>query len=229
MIYSWKLAGADTNDIIDRLRVQCVPSGYIPKPWNSNRPVETYSDKLRSILAQSEYSHQICQYTMKGVPFSTYMYVPEVHPITDSEYHEREDNAHVLKRIATATRSGGPAQLQLERFVKALDDPTSGLTYPALTGQRKQSVQDAERLFSEGVAKYMERNDYTSEAKFVRTVLNWRRASDERGLTELERCRYNYNMLNFLLDDLMPWHRDNYDFSTLEVNRDTTAIQGMTQ
>ena len=107
----------------------------------------------------------------------------------------------------------------MERFVQALDDPTSGLTYPALTGQRKQSVQDAERLFSDGVAKFMEKNDYTYEAMFVRIVLNWRRASDERGLTELERCRYNYKMLNFLLEDLMPWHSENYDFSTLEVNR----------
>lgn len=30
---------------------------------------------------------------------------------------------------------------------------------------------------------------------------------------------YNYKMLNFLLDDLMPWHHEIYDFSTLEVNR----------
>uniref|UniRef100_A0A1X7UXD0 Uncharacterized protein n=1 Tax=Amphimedon queenslandica TaxID=400682 RepID=A0A1X7UXD0_AMPQE len=62
------LADVDTKDTIDHLRVQCVPSGYILKPWNSNRPAETYSDK---------------------------MYVPEVHPITDSEYHIREDD---LKR-----------------------------------------------------------------------------------------------------------------------------------
>ncbi len=29
--------------------------------------------------------------------FRTYMYVPESHPITSMEYHEREDDAHVLK------------------------------------------------------------------------------------------------------------------------------------
>ena len=50
----------------------------------------------------------------------------------------------LIQRIATATRSGGPVQLRLERFAQALEDPDSGLTYPALTGQRKQSVQDAE-------------------------------------------------------------------------------------
>jgi hypothetical protein len=157
------------------------------------------------------------------------MYVPEIHPITKMEYHEREDDALVLKRIATATRSGGPVQIKLERFTLALNDPSSGLTYPALTGQRKQSVQDAERLFSDGVARFMERNNFDHEAKFIRTVLNWRRACDERGLTELQRCRYNYNRLNFLLDDLMPWYTENYDFSTLEVNRDINSVQGMSQ
>ena len=49
--------------------------------------------------------------------------------------------------------------------------------------------------------------------------LNWRRASDERGLTELQRLKFNYQMLNYLLDDLMPWHNEVYDFSTMEVNR----------
>lgn len=54
-------------------------------------------DILRSILAQLEYRYQICQWDMKGVPFRTYMYVPEVHPITKKKFHEREDFAHVLK------------------------------------------------------------------------------------------------------------------------------------
>ena len=38
------------------------------------------------------------------------------------------------------------ADLRLERFTEALEDSASQLTYPALTGQRKQSVRDAERL-----------------------------------------------------------------------------------
>ena len=51
---------------------------------------------LRSILAQLEYRHQICTWDEKGVPFRTYMYVPEVHKVTNSVFHEREDFAHVL-------------------------------------------------------------------------------------------------------------------------------------
>ena len=42
---------------------------------------------------------------------------------------------------------------------------------------------------------------------------------DERGLSELTRCQLNYDFLNYILDDLMPWHRSIYDLSPLEVNR----------
>ena len=67
----------------------------------------------------------------------------------------------------------------------------------------------------------MKRKDYSFETKYIETIyiLNWRRSSDERGLAQLQRCRYNYEMLNYLLDELMPWYKENYDFSTLEVNR----------
>ena len=106
----------------------------------------------------------------------------------------------------------------LDRFAEALQDPDSGLTNPALTGQRKQSVRDAERLFSSEMVQFMKKN-YTFEASFISTILNWHRSSDERGLTELQSCRFNYKMLNFLLDELLPWHTQLYDFSTLEVNR----------
>ena len=52
---------------------------------------------LRSILAQFEYTFQVCDWDRKGVPFKVHFYVPEVHPITGAEFHEREDDAHVLK------------------------------------------------------------------------------------------------------------------------------------
>ena len=109
-------------------------------------------------------------------------------------------------------RCGGPEKLQLEHYVEALQDPLSGLTKPVLTGARKQSVIDAERLFSPELAAFM-------VPEYISGIWNWRRACDHRGLSELERCRYNFNFLNLILDELMPWHRTNYDFATLEVNR----------
>ena len=65
----------------------------------------------------------------------------------------------------------------------------------------------------------MWKKNYTFEADYIEVVLNWRRSSDEHGLSQLMRMKYNYTMLNFLLDELMPWHRQQYDFSTVEVNR----------
>ena len=67
--------------------------------------------------------------------------------------------------------------------------------------------------------QFMRKKNYKFEADYIEVVLNWRRSSDECGLSQHLRMKYNYEMLNFLLDDLMPWHRQLYDFSTLEVNR----------
>ena len=66
--------------------------------------------------------------------------------------------------MAQSTRLGGPKKLRLEQFTEVMYDEKSGLTCPALTGQRKQSVRDAEILFSEGVQEFMERKGYYYEA-----------------------------------------------------------------
>ena len=58
---------------------------------------ETTIEKLRSILAQMEYTYQVCTWDAKGVLFRTHMYVPEIHPVTEANFHEREDDAHVVK------------------------------------------------------------------------------------------------------------------------------------
>ena len=129
------------------------------------------------------------------------------------------------QRIASQTRNGGPSKLKLERYVEALSDASSGLTYPALSGTRKQSVIDAERLFSPDLAAFMRNKGYVYEAKYIETIWNWRRACDERGLSELQRCKFNYQFLNLILDDLMPWHTQTYDFSKLEVNRLVCVMQ----
>ena len=53
-------------------------------------------DKLRSILAQLDFTYSIRDFDSKGVPFRTHLHVPEVHPETGNIY-EREDPGHVLK------------------------------------------------------------------------------------------------------------------------------------
>ena len=123
-----------------------------------------------------------------------------------------------LQVFAITQDVGGPEKLKLERFVEALSDPSSGLTYPALTGSRKQSVVDAECFFNPDLVTYMSvtymsGKGYDYEADFVKTICNWRRACDERGLSERERSKFNYYFLNMILDELMPWLKDMYDFS----------------
>ena len=92
----------------------------------------------------------------------------------------------------------------MQRFHEALSDPETKLSYPALTGQWKQSVRDVENLLNSRMVKFMESKGYQFEAKYIRVIMNWRRACDKRGLSPLMRSRYNYDLLNYLLDDLMP-------------------------
>jgi len=80
------------------------------------------------------------------------------------------------------------------------------LTYPALVGSRKQSVQDAERLFSPSLLQYMKKNGHSYEARYIEVILGWRQASSQCALSELERCRRNYDLLNFILEELIPWY-----------------------
>ena len=73
-------------------------------------------------------------------------------PDTSSDFCEREDEGHVFKmpnalfvniqRTGNSLRRGCVRNIGVERFVEALEEPKTGLTYPALTGVRKQSVED---------------------------------------------------------------------------------------
>ena len=61
------------------------------------RPAESRADKLRSIVAQMVYTYEINCRDKRGVPFTRNMYVPEIHPVTLTLFHEREDEGHVFK------------------------------------------------------------------------------------------------------------------------------------
>ena len=58
---------------------------------------ELLEEEMKSILAQYEYKSTIKEFEEQGVPFCTYMYVPEVYPGTGEIFYEREDDAHLLK------------------------------------------------------------------------------------------------------------------------------------
>ena len=67
-------------------------------PHRGTGKTETDTEAMRSILAQLEFSHLVRDYSDRlGVPFRHHLYVPETHPITNTPFCEREDEAHVLK------------------------------------------------------------------------------------------------------------------------------------
>ena len=206
------------EDAVTYVRGALVPDGYVPYPFRPNVP-ESYLDKLRSIVATYRFRHRVEKYKDNGIDFSLYMYVPEVDPTTGDIFHEREDHCHILKRIWKHTREGGPDECDITAFDAAMMDPGTGLTHAALTGERKQSVADAERMLSYQVSTFMRGHGYVREAQFVDTVAGWHEAADGRGLTELQRCHKNYVMLNMVLDEWMPWHQVCYDFATIDINR----------
>ncbi len=118
------------EDIISRLRLRTVPAGYTYHAWKAGRSNyihahnltdvnvflyidfsagqdikdEAIADKLRSILAQLEFSKTTKEYNQKGVAFCTHLHVPEIHLDTGYSWYEREDPAHVLK-VRNPTKS----------------------------------------------------------------------------------------------------------------------------
>lgn len=89
----------------------------------------------------------------------------------------------------------------------------TGLTYEALTGKNKQSVPDCERVVSPGVIAFMEKKDHLAEAKVLRTIHNWHKAVDGRGIDEQTRSAYCSNMLQWMLEDWIPYlNKDQPDY-----------------
>lgn len=180
---------------------------------------ETKSDCLKSLMAMYLFKGKIDNHHASGIDFRNHLYVAEVDANTMEPQYDREDHNHVLKRITTCLRLGLVPNVDLRFFVDALNDPYTGLTYTALTGKRKQSVPDCEKLYSSGVLKFMVDNGHENEAKFVKVIRNWHKASDGRGIDERTRSSYNKDMLNLLLEDWMPWFNNNKDYRTMDLNR----------
>jgi len=60
--------------------------------------------------------------------------------------------------------------LSREAFVVAMMSSNTGLTHVALQGVRKQSVVDAQRLLSRGVACFMQDNQFCVQPEYVRHI-----------------------------------------------------------
>ena len=85
------------------MRQKLVPDGYQPYPFPADTP-ESFLDKLRSIVATYRFRYRVEELKRQGVHFSTFLYIPEVDPLTNDTFHEREDHCHILKIIWKHTR-----------------------------------------------------------------------------------------------------------------------------
>ena len=50
-------------------------------------------------------------------------------------------------------------------------------------------MSDVERLFSKDMKKFMSSRGYDAEGKYIKVIRNWRRACDERGLSDTARAQ----------------------------------------
>ena len=150
--------------------------------------------------------------------FSDTLYQPEKDANGD-RIHHCEDHNHLLKRIVSRLREGLIPGIDSRYLQDALHDPSTGLTYEALTGKNKQSVPDCEWLIGHRVISFLERKGHTNEASIIRLIHNWHEAVNARGLSEEQRSTYCRDMKEWLLSDWMPWYSPQPDFSTIDVNR----------
>lgn len=54
-IISWKRAGASVDDVLDRLRLTCVPHGYTPMPWSAGMCSSTGHNTVQPLYSPSEF------------------------------------------------------------------------------------------------------------------------------------------------------------------------------
>lgn len=97
--------GLTLEDSVTFLRQSLVPGGNQPCSFKVDTP-ENFTDKLKSLVATYRFRHRVEELKGQGVDFSTYLYIPEIDPVTGDVYHEREDHCHILKRIWKHTREG---------------------------------------------------------------------------------------------------------------------------
>ncbi len=177
---------------------------------------------LRSIMAIYLFRSRVNQlkiHETDPADFSSFLYQPEKHEVSNERLHHREDHNHLLKRMVMCLRNGRIPGVDLRHLREALHDSSTGLTYESLTGKNKQSVPDCERLISLGVISFLEKKGYAESAKVIRIIHQWHKAVDGRGLSETVRSDYCREMKEWLLRDWMPWFNFLPDYSTIDVNR----------
>lgn len=131
----------ETPDKITRHRY--TPQCYLPDSWSQicwqnvlgrcgdlwRDTPESLLDRLCSIVATFKFRAAIDCWKGGGVDFSTYLYVPEMDPVTGQERHDCGDHKHLFRRAASSIRQGKDPSLNLKAFNDVLMDSLRFLKY----------------------------------------------------------------------------------------------------
>ena len=115
-----------------------------PYIHNTTGKEESPHDCLKSLMATYLFRYKIETKSRVQCRFQQLSVSTEACTTSNEFMHEKEDHCHVLKRVTERLRSGTIPEIDLCCFRDALSDPSTGLTYEALTGKQKQSVPHCE-------------------------------------------------------------------------------------
>ena len=90
------------NDVVPQsalrdIRTLMVEGGWVLHDAFRRNCLESYLDKLRSLVGTYYYRHKVDSYVAQGMRFDIHLYEPEVDVITHATFHERSDHGHLLK------------------------------------------------------------------------------------------------------------------------------------
>lgn len=97
--------------------------------------------------------------------------------------------------------------------MEALRSPNTGPTYTQPLQGKGSNLRLIEKDSSYYLGYFFRGKGYENEYQYVNVIAQWHESSDGRGISQLKRSQDNYEMLNYILDEWMPWHKDDCDFS----------------
>lgn len=133
--------------------------------------------------------HSIQELLEQGVDFTKHLYVPEIDSFTREERHDRGDHNHMFKRIAQNIHNRAMWIIIMKLLMIYWKIQNSGCTHAALICKHKQNLKNAERLLSYHVVASVQRHGHPREAPFVQVLVNWHKASDGHGLSQLKQVQ----------------------------------------
>ena len=97
--------GLTLEDSVTFLRQSLVPGGNQPCSFKVDTP-ENFTDKLKSLVATYRFRHRVEELKGQGVDFSTYLYIPEIDPVTGDVYLSRKRGSlpHSKENLETHQR-----------------------------------------------------------------------------------------------------------------------------